>query len=114
MCGLSDLLSVCVLMSGLAHALFFDLNVYRFSIMVGSMCLWVVFKDLIMVLSLFLCIVVTGCFSVIFVGVGMSLLLSPWYASFWVFKVSLVFMLEVLLVLLKPLLIPHTRVCGLS
>ena len=85
MCGLSDLLSVCVLVSGLAHVLFFDLNVYSFSIVVGFMCLWVVCKDLIMILSLFLCIVVTGCLSVIFVGVGMFLLLSPWCVSFWVF-----------------------------
>ena len=103
-------------MRGLELVLVFGFNVFKGSILVRSMCLWVVFKDLLLALSLFLCIVLNECSSVVFVGIGMILLVSLWYVIVLAFEVSLifVFMLKVLLVLSRPLLNPHTRVCGLS
>ena len=71
-----------------------------------------------MVLSLFLCNVVDECSIFVFVEDGITLLLFSWSVSVLAVRFfhSLVFDFKfvVLLFLLKSLLIPHTRVCGLS
>ena len=79
------------------------------SIILWVLWFWVLLSFGLLVI-LFLCIVVNECSSVVFVGSGMILMVFLWYVIVLVFRVSL----KVLLVLSKPLLIPHTRVCGLS
>ena len=70
----------------------------------------------VLFLFLYVCIVMGVCSLVVFVRFDVTLLLFCWFISVWFFEVSLMvaFMLRMLLILLKSLIIPHTRVCGLS
>ena len=111
-CGLSSLLSLYVIVCVLEYALVFVLNEFEVSMLVGIMCLWVVCTGLCMVLLVY----TLGCCVCFIVLVSAKATFFFKLLNVLVFRVlvDFGFVFGLLYVFLKTILIPHTRVCGLS